>query len=256
MPVPRPPFQVRNSPNRSRRHERVRFIVMHDTVGSFPGDIGWLTNPASEVSSDFYVQRNGEVWQLNPDLRQAKTWHAGTSLYQQFSNLNEYSIGIEMEHRFDTDDWPEQQVQAAARLAAWLVEEFDLDLVTQPIVSHAQVALPPGRKRDPRNLPWSAFGQQVRQSLGERAEPAKLVWGATGQAIPVELRFVAGTTLATAEALTAATGFSRLVPMSEDGLVAVRPFFEAHGFRVEWDAASRQIAILPQPNEDCATPET
>ena len=42
----------------------------------------------------FYVQRTGEVWQLNDDLAGRKTWHAGHSAYQGFNGLNEGSYWI------------------------------------------------------------------------------------------------------------------------------------------------------------------
>jgi len=157
MPVPEPDLKSKPSPNRSSRHGKVRFIIMHDTVGRYPGDLNWLTSAHSKVSSDFYIRRNGELWQLNPDPIHSKTWHAGKSTYQGFSNLNEYSVGIEMEHFQDADDWPPDQVNAAAHLVAYLVEQFDLDLASHPIVSHAEVARPSGRKRDPRNFPWNLF---------------------------------------------------------------------------------------------------
>jgi hypothetical protein len=86
--------------------------------------------------------------------------------------------------------------------------------------------------------------------LGERIEPVRLVFARTQEPIDVELRLVGGATLASARALTAATGLSALVPINEEGLVAVRPFFESHGFRVEFDAEARQVEIVPQEDGD------
>jgi N-acetyl-anhydromuramyl-L-alanine amidase AmpD len=232
--------------NRSRRHGKVKFIVLHDTCGTYPGDLNWLSCKQSGVSADFYVRRNGELWCLNPDLTNTKCWQAGKSAYLGYSNLNEYSVGIEMEHHNASDDWPQVQVDTTARLAAWLLQEFKLDLDAQPIVSHAQIAIPKGRKSDPRSFPWSDFYGQLRVHLGHTTESALLMWGITAQPINVELKFVSGSTMADADDLVAATGLSLIVPESQDGLVSVRRFFESHGYRVEWNAEKREVEVLPQ----------
>jgi hypothetical protein len=190
------------------------------------------------------------LFQLNPDLVERKTHHAGRSFFQAFSNLNEHSLGIEMEHFRSSDDWPDAQVDASAHLVAWLVQEFSLELETHPIASHAAVAIPLGRKSDPRGFRWDAFGEGVRRRLGERIEPVRLVFARSQEPIDVELRLVGGASLASARALTAATGLTALVTVNDEGLVAERPFFESHGFRVEFDADARQIEIFPQEDGD------
>jgi N-acetyl-anhydromuramyl-L-alanine amidase AmpD len=253
MPVTKPTLRIKTARNHSRRHGRVRFIVMHDTVGTFPGDINFLTSRESGVSCDFYVRRNGDLFQLNSDLTGTKTFHAGVSSYQGFSNLNEQSLGIEQEHSLSAGgDWPDAQVEASAHLVAWLVQEFNLDLDTHPIVSHAQVAKPAGRKIDPRSFPWADFMNRVQRFLnGENIPGVQLVFGATGNVIPVDMRMIRNSFFAKLDALEAATGLSAPVHIAvEDGWVAVRPFFEANDFRVEWDAVNEKIEVFPQDPHD------
>jgi len=244
--VTKPPVNTRITPNRSNRHGIIRFVIEHDTAGTYPGDLNWLTSKASLVSSDFYIRRDGQIWQLNPDPLQYKTWHAGISSYRSYSNLNEYALGIEMEHASQASNWPDVQIAACTQLTAWLVEEFQLDMTLEPIVSHARVAMPPGRKSDPRGFPWPDFMTRVRKMLGLVKRKAKLIWPMKLNPIPLELLFVQNASFTDGNMLSYITGLTPLVPFSEDGLVAVRPFFEAHGFRVEWNSQKLELRILPQ----------
>ena len=72
-----------------------RAIVLHDTAGDLgEGSISWLTDKKSKVSAHFVVKRDGEIAQLaNTNI---KTWHAGASSWRGKSNLNDWSIGIEI----------------------------------------------------------------------------------------------------------------------------------------------------------------
>jgi N-acetyl-anhydromuramyl-L-alanine amidase AmpD len=128
------------------------------------GGVAWLTNEASGVSADFMVSKAGVIVKLNPDMKSFYTWHAGKSKFGGRSDVNEISIGIEHEH-FDGDEWPGAQVEASGKLCAWLVEEFGLDLSDGCITSHRAIALPRGRKSDPREFPWVLFSGIVRRWL-------------------------------------------------------------------------------------------
>src|SRR3569832_2148198 len=113
-----------SSPNHFPRlaGDPIDLIVLHATVGDFEGAVSWLSNPASEVSAHYVVSQHGEIENLVNERDQA--WHAGTSFWRGRTDLNRYSIGIEMENRTGQngfageDPWPEVQYQAAA----WLVD--------------------------------------------------------------------------------------------------------------------------------------
>lgn len=245
MPVSRPAMHTKTAAYRQRRHERVRFIVLHETIGSYPSDLDYLASRNDrKVSVDFYINRTGGIWQLNPDVAGHHTWHAGRSSYQGYSGLNTYSVGIEMERAEEASDWPAAQVAAAAHLSAWLTQEFGLDLSTHPIVGHARIA--PDRKTDPRNFPWEDFSSRVRALLGEGAQLVTLIWGPTERKLQVELLLIDGSYCADADALVAASGLSLKVAANADGLVAVRGFFEANGCRVDWDDATHRITAFPK----------
>jgi hypothetical protein len=82
--------------------------------------------------------------------------------------------------------------------------------------------------------------------LGLIKRKAKLIWPLSPSPIPLELLFVQNASFTDGPTLSSATGLTPLVPFSEDGLVAVRPFFEAHGFRVEWNSRKLELRIVPQ----------
>jgi AmpD protein len=151
--------------NLSRRRYKVSLIVLHHTAGTRAGDLPILLGQTSRrVSADFYVQRDGKIHKLNPQLTQWYTWHAGNSDWRGKGQCNLYSIGVEMEHRVG-EGWPEAQVKACAQLCAWLIRRFGLILDKDCIQSHRAIALPLGRKTDPENYPWADFSRLVRSAL-------------------------------------------------------------------------------------------
>ena len=73
-----------------------RLLIVHDTAGGldYKGSVSWLRNPQAKASAHFVVGRNGEIVQLA--AMSVKTWHAGKSIYKGKSNVNDFSIGIEI----------------------------------------------------------------------------------------------------------------------------------------------------------------
>ncbi len=131
-------------------------IVLHHTeIDTVKDVISWFNNPEARVSSHFTVDRDGTIYQHVSCFRQA--WHAGTSVdFYGRRNVNRFSIGIEMVNKGDgKDPWPEAQVQAVHNLVAFLVH-YRFPTVTQ-LTSHEFIALPPGRKDDPKGFPWARF---------------------------------------------------------------------------------------------------
>ena len=73
------------------------FVIMHYTSGpNVESTVGWFNDPTSKVSSHLVIGRNGEVVQFVPFDTVA--WHAGLSTWGQYSNLNSYSVGIELDN--------------------------------------------------------------------------------------------------------------------------------------------------------------
>lgn len=86
----------RPSPNNSAGIDQ-RYIVMHYTAGrGFQQSIDWLCNPKAKASAHFIVGRDGDLAQLVPLDRRA--WHAGPSAWAGLTDINRFSIGIELDN--------------------------------------------------------------------------------------------------------------------------------------------------------------
>lgn len=70
-------------------------IVMHYTAGwSTKGDVDTLSTSDRQASAHVVLGRDGELIQIVPFNR--KAWHAGPSRFNGRSNVNDFSIGIEI----------------------------------------------------------------------------------------------------------------------------------------------------------------
>src|SRR5438270_562862 len=85
------------SPNHGERHGDARpdCLVLHYTgMGSGPQALQWLCNPDSNVSCHYFVEEDGEIFQLVSEARRA--WHAGKSFWAGETDLNSRSLGVEI----------------------------------------------------------------------------------------------------------------------------------------------------------------
>lgn len=162
----------------------IDLIVLHATVGSYQGSLDWLRNPASEVSTHYLIGKDGRIAQLVDERNQA--WHAGTSFWRGRTNLNRYSIGIELENLTGSRGFVGQDpyTQAQVLSAAWLVGDIctrrNIPRDRQHIVSHAEIA--PRRKSDPKGLDINALVQQI----GGRSEKVEEdVWYVVPQRVNI-----------------------------------------------------------------------
>jgi N-acetylmuramoyl-L-alanine amidase len=73
------------------------FLVIHYTaMRDAQLAINWLIDPERKVSAHLVIGRDGNITQLVPFDKIA--WHAGRSEWKGFVNLNQYSIGIELDN--------------------------------------------------------------------------------------------------------------------------------------------------------------
>ena len=145
----------------------IRSIILHSSDGREEGDVATLTGAI--VSAHWYITRAGRIYHFVDNANTA--YHAGKVNNLCFSNAA--SIGIEQEHFDGREEWPQAQVEAAGRLAAFLQQLYG-DLQVR---SHAAVAAPQGRKVDPVSYPWEIFSSACQAARGCRwsAEPLKEV---------------------------------------------------------------------------------
>ena len=92
--VDKTPIQFRRSPNVGGPLQPV-YVVLHYTAGSSASRaIGWMCNPDARASAHLVIDRDGVITQLVPFDTTA--WHAGRSAWDGRTNLNKFSIGIEL----------------------------------------------------------------------------------------------------------------------------------------------------------------
>ncbi len=106
----------------------------------------------AKVSSHFYIKRNGELIQFVSTQKRA--WHAGVSQFQGRADVNDFSIGIELQG-CDEDKFASEQYATLHTLTAELCQAYPLLNVKQ-IAGHSDIA--PGRKTDPGpGFDWNRY---------------------------------------------------------------------------------------------------
>ncbi len=149
-----------DSPNFGARpsNASIDLIVLHSISlppGCFAGDavlqlfrnaLDWDAHPyfaqirSLEVSTHFFLRRNGALWQcVSCDQR---AWHAGASHWRGRDNCNDDSIGIELEGLEGAHFEPAQYNALNA-----LCRQIALHYPVHHVAGHEHIA--PGRKCDP-----------------------------------------------------------------------------------------------------------
>jgi AmpD protein len=111
-----------------------------------------------EVSSHFFIRRDGELIQFVPCERRA--WHAGVSRWRGRERCNDFSIGIELEGS-DNVAFTDAQYAELARLTCELRGRYPIE----DIAGHCDIA--PGRKTDPGPcFDWVRYRSLIATKLG------------------------------------------------------------------------------------------
>lgn len=162
------------SPNYNRRPDGpntvVDTVVLHATVTpTLEKTAEWFYTTKSEVSAHFVIGRDGSIVQCVSTYDRA--WHAGASRdFLGRGNLNNFSIGIEIVNFNDgKDPYPAAQVEAVKALIQALKRRFPLKYIT----SHEYIALPYGRKTDPKAFPWQKLKDLNLKMVYEGHAPVK-----------------------------------------------------------------------------------
>ena len=109
------------------------------------------------VSSHFYIDRSGQLTQFVSTHDRA--WHAGVSSHNGQGEVNDFSIGIELEG-CDTLPFEIIQYQTLSLLTQCLLMAFP-SITMENIVGHSDIA--PGRKTDPGPcFDWNCYRKLVK----------------------------------------------------------------------------------------------
>lgn len=135
---------------------RVAFLILHHTGASkAAGTVNWFLNPASQLSSHYLTDANGDVYQMVDEKNAA--YQAGISYWAGVNMLNYSSIGIEQANADgNIHPYTEEQIVSAIELCKDIISRYNIP--PRNIVGHADVA--PNRKNDPGILfPWERLAQ-------------------------------------------------------------------------------------------------
>ena len=150
------------SPNfdpKKRKTNQIKFLIFHYTgMKTEKAAIDRLTDIKSRVSAHYLIKQNGEIITLVPDLYTA--WHAGKSVWKNYSSLNKDSIGIEIVnpgHDINYKKFSKIQLAALVRLSKFLIKKYRIN--SKNILGHSDIA--PERKKDPgEKFPWKLLSKK------------------------------------------------------------------------------------------------
>ncbi len=130
-----------------KKNKTVKFIVIHYTgMETLKLAYHKLSHNNSNVSIHYLISRNGNIFNLLcPKL---KAWHAGKSKWKNYEDINDYSIGIELEnkgHEFGYTNFSDKQYSSLKKLILFLKHNFQI--LEKNIIFHSDIA--PNRKQDP-----------------------------------------------------------------------------------------------------------
>ena len=153
---------INYSPNfnkKKRLKKEIKFIIIHYTgMKSEKAAIDRLTNIQSQVSSHYFISKNGNITLLVPELYIA--WHAGKSKWKDKSFLNKNSIGIEITnpgHRFEYKNYTNKQINSIVILIKYLLNKYRIS--KKNVLGHSDIA--PDRKKDPgEKFPWEHLAKK------------------------------------------------------------------------------------------------
>lgn len=126
-------------------------VVLHSSYNSLGGDPYSVSEivkiyESYEVSAHYIIDRSGKIYRLVEDKN--ISYHAGASkMPDGRKNVNDFSIGIELINKMDTE-YTSAQYDAVNDLIAYLKKKYPI----KSVVGHGDIA--PDRKTDPWNFNW------------------------------------------------------------------------------------------------------
>jgi len=142
----------------------VKHVILHYTgMVSAEAALDRLCDANAKVSAHYMIDEGGEIFQLVQEDKRA--WHAGVSSWQGMTDINSYSIGIELVnpghdypgYQGDYRAFPEAQMASLKGLLGDIISRHDVKL--RFILGHSDVA--PGRKIDPGELfDWPGLAKE------------------------------------------------------------------------------------------------
>ena len=148
-----------NFSKKTRSLRIIRYLIIHYSgMQSARVSMDRLKNPKSKVSCHYFIERRGNIYRMVEDNKIA--WHAGKSKWKDLKNLNDYSIGIEIQnkgHFINYQNFPKKQIFSLIKLIKILMKKYKIK--KRNILGHSDIA--PLRKLDPgEKFPWNFLSKK------------------------------------------------------------------------------------------------
>ena len=130
-----------------------------------------LSSTNSDVSCHYLISRNGKIYSLvSPNF---KAWHAGKSEWKKYKNLNDYSLGIELQnkgHENGYQKFTKTQYNSLFKLISKLSYGFRIS--PNNIIAHSDIS--PNRKKDPgENFDWEKINYKNKMKKNTKKKQVK-----------------------------------------------------------------------------------
>ena len=139
------------SPNFDKRPKghKIKSIIIHYTgMKNFQSALNRLCDNKSKVSCHYLIGRDGRI--INLVNESYRAWHAGVSYWRGVKNLNNCSIGIELEnpgHEFGYKSFTKKQMLSLIYLCKKIKKKYNID--PDWVLGHSDIS--PKRKKDTGN---------------------------------------------------------------------------------------------------------
>ena len=110
----------------ARSSKEITYVIFHYTgMISEKKAIERLTSKKSKVSTHYFIKRDGTIVNMVPEKFIA--WHAGVSNWKKHKNLNNRSIGIEIQnsgHVYRNESFSTKQIKSLLLLTKFLKKKI------------------------------------------------------------------------------------------------------------------------------------
>lgn len=143
--------QTLSTKSKSTGTNTCEFIILHHT-GTKENTIRWNLNyltTSGKASVHYIVDTNGDIYKIGNDTD--ILWHAGRSEWQGKTDLNKYSIGIEIIGPLSDWGFTDAQRSSVSDLVRDLASKYEIPKAN--VLRHKDIA--PGRKWDVADTFWN-----------------------------------------------------------------------------------------------------
>ena len=141
-------------PDYEKRTSNINLLMFHCNAFELKDFAAILLQ--THTSCHYYISTKGEITLMVPE--DLKAYHAGRGEWRGEADLNNRSIGIELEHhRLGQSTYPSIQIAALIELSRDIINRYNIAPCN--IIGHSDSA--PERKPDPgSHFPWQILAEQ------------------------------------------------------------------------------------------------